>query len=107
MDQDNIIELFDEDGNSVEFDHIATVEYEGEYYIVLAPVSDDPEEEEDDGVVIMHIEQDENGEDCYVGVTDPELEQNVFETYLEWIEEEGELAEDDGWVDEEDGGEDA
>ncbi len=33
--ENNIIELVDEQGQAVEFEHLMTVEHEGSYYIVL------------------------------------------------------------------------
>ena len=60
--EDDLIELVDENGETTVFEHLATLEYEGESYLALC----DPESEEDDlEVFILKIEQDENGEDVY------------------------------------------
>ena len=66
MEMDNIIELFDEDDNPVRFEHIMTVQYEGEDYVLLAPV-DPTEDMEEDEVLVLRIENDENGEEGSFG----------------------------------------
>lgn len=93
MEENNIIELIDEEGNEVSFEHVATLEYKDKYYIVLMVAeSEEPEEDEDDaGIVIMQITQDENGVDCYVPVQDDEEEAAVFEKFLTMMEEEEDL----------------
>ena len=48
MENDNIIVLTDEDGVDVEFEFCASVEYEGNEYVVLLPTDDD------DGEVVGH-----------------------------------------------------
>lgn len=90
MEMDNIIELFDENDNAVRFEHIMTVQYGGEDYVLLAPV-DPTEDMEDDEVLVLKIASDENGEEIYVSVEDDSVVEKVFEKYLELVE-----AEDDG-----------
>lgn len=85
MEMDNIIELFDEDDNPVRFEHIMTVQYEGEDYVLLAPV-DPTEDMEEDEVLVLRIENDENGEEIYVSIDDDDLVQKVFEQYLAIVE---------------------
>ena len=48
------------------------------------------EDEDEDGEVIMKIEEDENGEDMYVSIEDEELLQQVFDLFLEHLDEEEE-----------------
>ena len=90
MEMDNIIELFDENDNAVRFEHIMTVQYGGEDYVLHAPV-DPTEDMEDDEVLVLKIASDENGEEIYVSVEDDSVVEKVFEKYLELVE-----AEDDG-----------
>ena len=85
MEMDNIIELVDENDNPIRFEHIMTVQYGGEDYILLAPV-DPTEDMEDDEVLVLRIANDENGEEIYVSVEDDDLVQKVFEKYLEIVE---------------------
>lgn len=86
----NIIELIDEDGESVSFEHLATLEHEGEYYIVLSEITEDDSAEEDVDVVIMKIEQDENGDDVYVYEEDEALQEVLFEKFLKLMDEQEE-----------------
>ncbi len=83
--QDDRIELIDEEGNTVTLDHLATLEYEGESFLVLS----DPENEQDDDseeIIIMKIEQDNQGNDIYVQ-PDEETENAVFEYFLSMLDE--------------------
>ena len=79
-----IVELVDEDGNDVRFEHIYTVEHEGEEYVLLVPI-DDVEGIAEDEMVIMRIEPDEEN-DAYVGIEDEALLETIFEKYLELAE---------------------
>lgn len=91
--EDNIVELTDEDGCVVRFEYITTVDYEGDNYVVLMPLDEEhpeDEQEEEAEVVILKIEQDENGEDTYVTVDDEDVNQAVFERFLAMLEEEDE-----------------
>ena len=84
--EDDIVELIDENGEKTVFEHLATLEYEGESYIALC----DPESDEDDlEVFILKIEQDENGEDVY-NVPDDDVADAVFAKLVEMTEELGE-----------------
>ena len=82
MDNDNIIVLTDEDGVDVEFEFCASVEYEGNEYVVLLPTEDD-----DGEVVILQVMEDPQAEDedevTYVGVDDDDVLQAVFELFNE------------------------
>ncbi len=84
--QDELIELIDEDGNPTLFDHLATLEYEGETYLALAEPDADEQDQEELSVIIMKIQQDENGDDLYVQ-PEPEEEEAVFEAFLNMIDE--------------------
>ena len=90
--EDNIVELTDEDGVVSKFEYLTTISHEGGEYVVLLVLDDEGNEPEgDDGeVVILQIEQDENGEDIYVSVDDDEISQAVFEKFLEAMDAEDE-----------------
>lgn len=85
LDQENIVELVDEDGNALRFEHLMTLEHKGGVYICLAPAEpmDDVAEDE---LVIMKIEQDEDGNDVYSTVESEQELNEVFEKYLEIAE---------------------
>ena len=80
MENDNIIVLTDEDGMDVEFEFCASIEYEGNEYVVLLPTDDD-----DGEVVILQVmeDADEDDEATYVGVDDDEILQAVFDLFKE------------------------
>ena len=85
--ESNIVELTDEEGQTTEFEYLTTIEHKGESYVVLlAPQEEDNEEEGE--VVILKIQQDEKGEDTYVSCDNDEMEQEVFELFMEELDEE-------------------
>lgn len=81
----NLIELIDENDEIVTFEHIMTLDYDGNEYIVLAPVNDEdyPSDDEEDEVVILRVEQDENGDDYYTGIEDESELNEVFSAVME------------------------
>lgn len=89
MEMDNIIELVDENDNPVRFEHIMTVQFEGEDYVLLAPV-DPTEDMDEDEVLVLRIDNDENGDEIYVSVEEDDIVQKVFEKYLEIVESDDE-----------------
>ncbi len=93
FENDGLLTLLDDDGNEVVFEHLATVEYEGEYYLCLGEVSED-EDAEDQAVVLMRIDEDEDGNEIYSTLEDDELEEAVFQKFLEELEDTGEEGED-------------
>ena len=74
-----LIELTDEDGETVTFEHLDTVQYKGKEYVVFIPYNDD--EEEVDEVVIFQILDQE--EDCLEQVEDPEILSAVYDLFQE------------------------
>lgn len=82
---EDIIELVDEDGNEVSFEHLMTLEHDGKAYICLAPV-EPMEDVAEDELVIMRIETDEEGNDFYATVDNEDELDAVFEKYLEIAE---------------------
>ncbi len=88
-DNDNIIELIDEEGEPVQFEHLATIEHEGEFYLVLTELTEESEADEGSecDVVIMKIEQDEDGNDVYVYEEDEALQEVLFEKFLKLVQE--------------------
>ena len=77
--EDDLVELIDENGEKTIFEHLATLEYEGESYLALC----DPESSEEDlEVFILKIEQDENGDDVY-SVPEDDVADAVFAKLVE------------------------
>ena len=94
--ENNIIELVDENGETVQFEHLATLEHEGEYYIALMVLDDEHHQEDDEGeVVIMKIAKDEGGEECYEYVEDEDLQEAVFEKFLQLMQEQETFVEEE------------
>ena len=85
MEQDDVVELVDEDGNAVRFEHLMTLEHEGKPYICLVPL-DPMEDVSEDELVILRIETDDEGNDVYATVEDDAELDAVFEKYLEIAE---------------------
>ena len=85
MDQENLVELVDEEGNEVTFEHLMTLEHKGNSYICLIP-AEPMEDVEEDGLVIMRIETDEEGNDYYATIDSDEELEDVYNKYLEIAE---------------------
>ncbi|MBQ3589697.1 MAG: DUF1292 domain-containing protein [Clostridia bacterium] len=78
------VKLQDEDGNEFEFEQVALVDYEGEYYVILDPVTKIEGIGEDEVYVFM-IDENEDG---LVLVEDIDVVQGVFNVYYEMLEDE-------------------
>lgn len=82
---ESVVELVDEDGQTVRFEHLMTLPYEGEEYVVLTMEEDTPDSDEGE-VFILRIDTDDSGEDCYVSLEDDAIEQAVFDLFMEQVE---------------------
>ncbi len=81
--EDELIELVDENGETTVFEHLATLEYEGDTYLALCePEDEESNEDEDLEVFILKIEQDEEGNDVYT-VPDDDVADAVFAKLVE------------------------
>lgn len=85
MEREDVVELVDEEGNEVSFEHLMTLEHNGKIYICLAPI-EPMEDVEEDELVIMRIETDQDGNDYYATIDDEEELNVAFEKYLEIAE---------------------
>ncbi len=80
LQDDEIIVMVDEEGKEVEFTHIATLDYNDEWYIYVQPVElGDMDEDE---MFIFKIEEDENGNDLFTPVEDEDLLEKLYQEYL-------------------------
>lgn len=87
--RDDIVVLVDENGDEVEFEHIDTIEMDGNEYVVLAPYSEEETEEQDEEeVIILKVEHNEDGEDSFITIEDEEELDTVFEEFQARMEEE-------------------
>ncbi len=80
--ENNILTFQDEDGNDVDLEIIDAFELNDTQYVALVPV-DEPAEEQEEEVFIMRIEEDENGEDILIQVTDEAELEAAFENFKE------------------------
>ena len=76
---DGIIYLEDEDGNEIAFEFLDSVEYEGETYVVLMPMEEDPEHPGD--VVILQVISESDDEDTLAGIDDEGILDAVFDLF--------------------------
>ena len=84
--QDNIIELIDDEtGAPIRFQHLATIEHDGELYIALSE-ADAPEDGQCE-VFIMQVAQEEDGTESYIQVEDEAVQQAVFDKFLQLVNE--------------------
>lgn len=86
--RDDIITLVDENGEEVEFEHIDTIEMNGNEYVVLAPLEEEElDEQDEEEIIILKVEHGENGEDSFVTVEDNDELDEVFEEFQSRMEE--------------------
>ncbi len=76
-----MVSLFDEDGNEVEFELLDVMDYEGDSYAVMLPPDGDE-------VVIMLLEELNDEEDVYAPVEDEDTLNAVFDLFKEKYKDE-------------------
>ncbi|MBS5702637.1 MAG: DUF1292 domain-containing protein [Butyricicoccus pullicaecorum] len=76
--------LTDEDGNEVEFQHIDTVEVDGETYMAFIPAELAVDEEAE--VVILKVIE-EDGEEILASVEDEDEADKIFDIVMERVED--------------------
>lgn len=90
----NYITVEDDEGSKFELEHLSTLEFEGEEYMVFLP-ADMSEDDPDYGFIILRVEE-VDGEDQLVTVDDDDLEQRVYDCYMEQVfADEDDLPEED------------
>ncbi|MBQ6898829.1 MAG: DUF1292 domain-containing protein [Clostridia bacterium] len=79
--ENEIFEFVDEDGNVEKFEVLDFIEFEGNDYAVLLPVTDNEEE------LMVHIlevvEELDSDYDTYVGIDDQELVDKIYALFME------------------------
>ena len=75
-----LVDLIDEDGNTVTFEHLDTVQYKGKDYVICIPYDDDEEVVTE---VVIFLLRKEKEEDCLEQVEDPELMSAVYKLFQE------------------------
>lgn len=79
--EDEIITLYDENNNPVDFEEVAVVEYEGEFYALLQPVEPMEGLGEDEAIIFKVVQKDDETDE-YEPVTDESVLDAVFNEYL-------------------------
>ena len=80
LSEGDIIEMLDENGQTICFHFVDALEYEGNTYLALT------DEEEDDAVFFLRIDREEDGSDVYTA-PEEELEDKLFEQFLKQREQ--------------------
>lgn len=81
----DIITLVDGEGKDVDFYHVATIDYNNEWYVFLQPV-EQIEDMEEDEVLIYKLGTDEDGEDTFIPLESEEELNAVFNEYMKEVE---------------------
>lgn len=89
MENLNIVELIDEEGDAYQFEFIMSIDYDDLEYAILAPLD---EEGPGDEIVILRLELDENDEEVYVNIEDEDELDEIFDAFCEIVSQnDGEL----------------
>lgn len=81
FDEEEIITLYDENDNAVDFVEVACVEYEENFYALLQPV-EPVEGIGEDEVIICKLEPQDDETELITPLTDEDLMEKVFDAYL-------------------------
>ncbi len=82
----NVIELLDEEGNTVRCEHVGTIEYKGEWYAFFTPeLTEESEDDGEDEIAVFHIVGDEDNETLEI-VEDEALLDEVFTEFCNQYE---------------------
>lgn len=87
----NFVVLCDEDGVEQEFEHLDTLEYEGQTYMAFIPAEMSLSEEAE--LVILRVESEGEDEEVLATVEEEWLQEKLFAMFVERIDE-GDFYED-------------
>ncbi|MBE7027025.1 MAG: DUF1292 domain-containing protein [Ruminococcaceae bacterium] len=85
IEESNIVTLYDEENNPIDYEHLDTFEVDSKVYIVLLEVLENGEE--NDEVCIFRLEEDENGEDLLSVIEDEAELMAAFEEFENRLED--------------------
>lgn len=83
---DDII-LLNEDGEEERFIHLLTFVHEGERYVALSPEDAAEAEDSDELPIVMLRIVEEKGEDVYRSIDNEVLEEEVYNAFIELVDE--------------------
>ncbi|MCH5165721.1 MAG: DUF1292 domain-containing protein [Clostridiales bacterium] len=78
---EEVITLYDDNNNAVDFNEVAVVEYEGEFYALLQPVEPMEGLGEDEAIIFKVVQKDDETDE-FEPVTDESVLDAVFNEYL-------------------------
>ena len=78
---DEVITLYDDKNNPVDFNEVAVVEYQGDFYALLQPVEPMEGLGEDEAIIFKVVQKDEETDE-FEPVTDEAVLDAVFNEYL-------------------------
>lgn len=84
----NIVQLQDENGNDVNFEHLMTVQHNDNYYVLLEATEDMDDCQQGEAIILKIIRDEESGEDVYATIEDEDELNAVFEKCMAIMEEE-------------------
>lgn len=92
---DNLVELTDEEGNTYRYEHVGTIEYKGEWYCFFTPEAsaEESDEEEEEEVAVFRLVGDEDNETLET-IEDEALMDEVFAEFMRQYGEEDEEEEE-------------
>lgn len=76
-----LIDLYDEEGNKKVFEHLDTVMYRDDEYVICIPYDED--EEEVTEIVIFKTVADEKGESSLAQIFEPDIMSAVYDIFRE------------------------
>lgn len=87
--REDLIILQDDEGNELRFEHLDSVEMDGNEYFILLPVEGEEESSDDESteVVILKVAEENEGEYTFASVDDEDEADAVFEEFTRRMEE--------------------
>ena len=79
--EEEIITLYDDNDNPVDFNEVAVVEYQGDFYALLQPVEPIEGLGEDEAIIFKVVQKDDETDE-FEPVTDESVLDAVFNEYL-------------------------
>ncbi len=114
MNENEIFEMINADGEKEKFAFLATIEHEGDYYMAVEPLdpssvdvigSEDEDAGDDVPVIFFHCsfadENDPDADDLFDVVDDEALLETLFDKFLKMVEDAEDNEEDEEEADEE------
>lgn len=95
LEEEEIVELVDDEGKTLKFFHVATIDFEGNWYVFFSP-TEEMEDVDTDEVVVFRLDSDEEGNDIFSPIEDEALLQKVYDEYVRIMSEECDVEGDDG-----------